>query len=103
LCASISTDTAIKIFDVLNYDLMLMLRLSFRPSCLEWIVKSGDVNPKIIICDSVTPQVFVYDVHESAEPIHVFSPHTTPVSLIKNNSVYDAVITMDSKGDSRHY
>ncbi len=100
LCASLSTDTAVKIFDVLNYDLALMLRLSFRPSCAEWISKKrGEGHPCIVLCDSDSPQVFVYDIYESTtDPIHTFSPHASPVKLLKYNAIYNTVISMDTKG-----
>lgn len=98
LCASLSTDTAVKIFDVLNFDLTLMLRLSFRPSCAEWITKT-EGNPRIALADSSTAHVFIYDIHEStSEPVHTFSPHNTPVMLMKYNHVYDTIISIDSKG-----
>ena len=39
LLASMSTDQAIKVFDVRTLDMMAMLRLPFIPSCIEWVFK----------------------------------------------------------------
>lgn len=36
LLVSISDDKSIKVFDVANIDMMVMLRLSFVPSAAEW-------------------------------------------------------------------
>ena len=38
---SISRDKSAKVFDVANFDMICMLRLSFVPSCAEWIYKVG--------------------------------------------------------------
>lgn len=39
LLASISTDKAVKVFDIRTLDMMAMLKLPFKPSCIEWIFK----------------------------------------------------------------
>lgn len=39
LAASISSDKTAKIFDVLNFDMIAMLRLTFVPSCAAWLFK----------------------------------------------------------------
>ena len=44
LAASISSDKTAKIFDVLNFDMIAMLRLSFVPSCAEWLFKVGTLH-----------------------------------------------------------
>ncbi len=41
LCVSWSRDRTAKVFDVLNFDMIVMLRLNFTPGCAEWISKVG--------------------------------------------------------------
>ena len=99
LCASLSTDTAVKIFDVLSFDLTLMLRLRFQPGCAEWISHKGEGNPRIALCDQASSHVFIYSIHESTtDPIHTFSPHPNPVHTLKYNPVHETVISIDTKG-----
>lgn len=43
LLVTISHDQSVKVFDVLNFDMMLMLKLPFVPSCAEWVYR---VRPK---------------------------------------------------------
>lgn len=99
LGASISTEKAVKIFDVLNFDLTLMLRLPFQPKCAEWISKKEEGQPRIALSDSESSNIFVYDIHESTkEPVHTFSPHSNPITLLKYNPIYNIVISVDTKG-----
>ena len=39
LLVTISHDQSVKVFDVLNFDMMLMLKLPFVPSCAEWVYR----------------------------------------------------------------
>lgn len=41
LCTT-SVDKSAKIFDVVNFDMINMLKLSFTPLCAEWVHSSGD-------------------------------------------------------------
>ena len=36
LCASISTDRSVKVFDVASFDMIAMLKLPYVPGCVEW-------------------------------------------------------------------
>lgn len=39
LLVTISHDQSVKVFDVLNFDMMMMLKLPFVPSCAEWVFR----------------------------------------------------------------
>lgn len=41
LCTT-SVDKSAKIFDVINFDMINMLKLSYTPLCAEWVHCSGD-------------------------------------------------------------
>lgn len=58
LAASISSDKTAKIFDVLNFDMIAMLRLSFVPSCAEWLFK---VVTALVLC-CFFPFVFIFSL-----------------------------------------
>lgn len=42
LLASISNDQSLKVFDVVNFDMINMMKLDYVPRTLEWIHRSGD-------------------------------------------------------------
>jgi peptidylprolyl isomerase domain and WD repeat-containing protein 1 len=70
LCCTISSDRSVKIYDVVNYDMMFMMRLPFVPGAIEWVYRQGDVKPKLAVSDRNTPFVHIYDTHSgSNDPI----------------------------------
>jgi peptidylprolyl isomerase domain and WD repeat-containing protein 1 len=70
LCCTISNDRSVKIYDVVNYDMMFMMRLSFVPGAIEWVHREGDVKPKLAVSDRNTPFVHIFDTHSgSNDPI----------------------------------
>lgn len=59
-----------KIFDVVNFDMMHMMPLPFVPGAVEWVCKKGDVKSKLAISDRNSSSVHIYDAHAvSNEPI----------------------------------
>jgi peptidylprolyl isomerase domain and WD repeat-containing protein 1 len=70
LCCTISNDQSVKIYDVVNYDMMFMMRLPYVPGAIEWVYREGDVKPKLAVSDGNTPFVHIYDTHSgSIDPI----------------------------------
>lgn len=127
LCCTISNDRSVKIYDVVNYDMMFMMRLPFVPGAIEWVYRQGDVKPKLAVSDRNTSFVHIYDTHSgSNDPIiskEVFfvvafyvslwiqvtkgfvltellslQIHAGPVKVMKYNHAQDVVISADAKG-----
>lgn len=70
LCCTISSDHSVKIYDVVNYDMMVMLRLPYVPGTVEWVYKQGNVKAKLAISDRHSSFVHIYDARDgSGEPI----------------------------------
>lgn len=42
LLSTASIDKSAKIFDVVNFDMINIIKLNFTPSCIEWIDSPGD-------------------------------------------------------------
>nr|GMD69531.1 peptidyl-prolyl cis-trans isomerase CYP71 [Ipomoea batatas] len=99
LCCTISNDRSVKIYDVVNYDMMAMIRLSFVPGSVEWVYKQGDVKAKLAISDCNSPFVHIYDARSgSNDPIQSREVHLAPVKVMKYNHIFDTVISADEKG-----
>ncbi|KAK2968073.1 hypothetical protein RJ640_000488 [Escallonia rubra] len=99
LCATISSDHSVKIYDVVNYDMMVMLRLPYVPGTIEWVYKQGDVKAKLAISDRDSSFMHIYDGRAgSNEPIISREIHLGPVKVIKYNHAVDTVISADDKG-----
>lgn len=59
-----------KIYDVVNFDMMVMIRLPYIPGAVEWVYKYGDVKPRLAISDRNSSFVHIYDARAgSNEPI----------------------------------
>lgn len=41
-CCTASSDKSIKIYDVINFDMINMIKLDFEPGCVEWIHNPND-------------------------------------------------------------
>ncbi|KAL9416439.1 hypothetical protein AB3S75_039602 [Citrus x aurantiifolia] len=99
LCCSISNDKSVKIYDVVNYDMMLMIRLPFIPGTVEWVYKQGDVKAGLAISDRNSSFVHIYDARaDSNEPLISKKVHMGPVKVMRYNPFFDTVISADDKG-----
>lgn len=99
LCCTISNDHSVKIYDVVNYDMMVMLRLPYIPGSVEWVYKQGDVKAKLAVSDRNSPSVHIYDARDgSSEAIISKEIHLGPVKVMKYNQVLDSMISADDKG-----
>ncbi|CAM6084521.1 unnamed protein product [Calypogeia fissa] len=99
LCCTTSSDRAAKIYDVVNYDMMAMLRLPYSPGAAEWVFKLGDAVAKLAISDRKSPNVHIYDARSgSNEPIFSKQIHMQPVKAMRYNPIYDIVLSTDTKG-----
>lgn len=98
-CCTISNDKSVKVYDVVNYDMMVMIRMPFIPGTVEWVYRHGDVKAKFAISDRHSPMVYIYDARAgSNEPIASRKIHTSPIMAMKYNQLFDAVISADTKG-----
>ncbi|GMH11120.1 hypothetical protein Nepgr_012961 [Nepenthes gracilis] len=98
-CCTISHDQSVKIYDVVNFDMMVMIRIPFVPGAVEWVYKQGDVKAKLATSDRNSSLVHIYDVRAgSNEPIISKEIHLDPVKVLKYNPVFDTVISADTHG-----
>ncbi|XP_019056376.1 PREDICTED: peptidyl-prolyl cis-trans isomerase CYP71 isoform X2 [Tarenaya hassleriana] len=99
LCCTISSDRAVKIYDVVNYDMMAMIRLPYIPGAVEWVYKQGDVKAKLAVSDRNSAVVHIYDARSgSNDPIASREVHLEPIKVMKYNPVFNTVISADTKG-----
>lgn len=98
--ATAGVDKTIKIFDVVTFDLLVVLQLEYTPKCVCWVHKRGSSLPLLAVSEDDTPSVHIYDGRgESQSPIHTLkSLHRSPVSVMVFNDSYDCVISADDGG-----
>ncbi|KAB2614953.1 peptidyl-prolyl cis-trans isomerase CYP71-like [Pyrus ussuriensis x Pyrus communis] len=99
LCCTISNDKSVKIYDVVNYDMMVMIRTEFVPGAVEWVYKQGDVKARLAISDRDSSYVHIFDARSGTnEPIIFREVHLGPVKVMRYNPVFDTVISADQQG-----
>jgi len=98
LLATCGADKAVKVFDVVNFDMINMLKLDYVPSCASWIHKAGDPIPELAVGDTESALIRVYDGKGSSEPITSLKIHSKSVSCISFSPQADIVISADESG-----
>lgn len=98
LYASIGNDKALKVFDVINFDMINMMKLPYAPFRCEWVYKKGDEISAIAVSEKEGNNINIYDGRGTNEPIHVLKIHTQPVTCIKYNLAADIAISCDKAG-----
>ncbi|XP_006899443.1 PREDICTED: peptidylprolyl isomerase domain and WD repeat-containing protein 1 [Elephantulus edwardii] len=99
LLCSVGDDKAMKVFDVVNFDMINMLKLGYFPGQCEWIYCPGDAISSVAASEKSTGKIFVYDGRGDNQPLHVFDKlHTSPLTQIRLNPVYKAVVSSDKSG-----
>ncbi|KAH9500675.1 Peptidylprolyl isomerase domain and WD repeat containing protein 1 [Bulinus truncatus] len=99
LCATLSSDKNAKIFDVLNFDMINMLKLGYHPSCGGWLYKEGDPIAALAIAEKDTSKIYVYDGRGTNTPLKLLEKlHQASVTLIKYNPVFEFAVSSDKKG-----
>lgn len=70
LLATIASDKAVKVFDIVNFDMINILKLDYIPSyCASWIHKPGDAIAEIAIAEEDSPIIVCdYDGKGSSDP-----------------------------------
>ncbi|KAG5878478.1 hypothetical protein JTB14_003165 [Gonioctena quinquepunctata] len=99
LLCSASLDKSLKIFDIINFDMINMLKLDYIPGTVEWIHSSGDPIHTLAVSDKDSPKIYVYDGRADGEHLKVLEKiHMNPVCLMRYNSKFDVAISVDKKG-----
>ena len=99
LVATISSDGSVKIFDVINFDMINMMELSFKPQSCQWVHSSGDPISAIAISESDSGTIRIFDGKGTSEPIHELTDlHVHPVVLIRYNDRFATAVSVDRKG-----
>ncbi|KAJ1813656.1 Peptidyl-prolyl cis-trans isomerase cyp15 [Coemansia sp. RSA 2598] len=98
--ATVSTDKQIKVFDVVNFDMIGIVPIDFLPSTLCWIVDPLDQSMCIAVADSDQPAIHILDPFstDSGPKASITSVHRQPVQLMAYNQAYKCMLSIDRGG-----
>lgn len=99
LLCTVGGDQAMKVFDVVNFDMINMLKLGFHPGQCEWIYNPGDAISTVACSEKSTGKIHVYDGRGGSQPLHTFHTlHSSPLCQIRLNLRYRVVVSADRAG-----
>ncbi|KAJ1730536.1 Peptidyl-prolyl cis-trans isomerase cyp15 [Coemansia biformis] len=97
--ATASTDRCIKVFDVVNFDMIGIITADCVPAALCWVVDPLDQTMCIAVADVKTPTIYTYDPYADGGPKRTIgNAHRQPVLLMAYNPAMECVISVDTGG-----
>ncbi|EPY80060.1 hypothetical protein CB1_000872006 [Camelus ferus] len=78
LFCSVGDDKAMKVFDVVNFDMINMLKLGYFPGQCEWIYCPGDAISSVAASEKSTGKIFIYDAIVSSDKSGMIEYWTGP-------------------------
>lgn len=99
LAATISNDGTAKVFDVVNFDLMNIIKLDFTPRACCWINKRGRSDSLLAVSDEGGSSIRMYDGRGDGVALNVVDRiHRSPCHLMEYNERYDCIVSADTGG-----
>lgn len=99
IAATVSQEKTCKVFDVINFDMINMLKLDFVPVCCGWIFQSGDPISCLAVACKDTHTIHIFNARGDNVPIHVVEKlHGGQIAFIKYSPTLDLVISGDRNG-----
>ncbi|KAJ1982459.1 Peptidyl-prolyl cis-trans isomerase cyp15 [Dimargaris verticillata] len=99
LFATASADKTLKVYDVVNFDMINMIQLDFTPAAVCWLHRQGQAQALVACADRESSAVTLFDGRGDGTPAHVVSTvHAHPVQLLAFNPVHNCVLSIDERG-----
>ncbi|KAL8939046.1 MAG: hypothetical protein Q9216_003575 [Gyalolechia sp. 2 TL-2023] len=98
--ATAGADKTIKLFDVVNFDLLAIIQLKAVPKAICYVHRRGASLPLLAVSEEVGHSIHVYDGRgESQDSIRTLSNiHRSPVTAMAYNNEFDCVLSADDSG-----
>ncbi|KAJ3054623.1 Peptidyl-prolyl cis-trans isomerase cyp15 [Rhizophlyctis rosea] len=99
LLATTAVDKALKVFDVINFDMINMIKLPYLPNAVSWMYQKDQAHALLACSDRESSNIHLYDGRGSVEPLQTISKlHSSPVPIMKYNPIANVVVTIGSEG-----
>ncbi|EDQ88006.1 uncharacterized protein MONBRDRAFT_9444 [Monosiga brevicollis MX1] len=96
--ASASADKTLKIYDIINFDMINMVELEYEPTVVCWIHVPGSAVPLVAVAEAETAKIHIYSALTTEAPIQTLSIHRKPVTAIQYNPTVDIIVSADEGG-----
>ena len=98
---SVSSDKTLKVFDVINFDMINIINLGFLPGSVTWIYQKGNASLSLAVSDKESSCIHIFDGRSGENGIPTFSIpnlHSRPIKVLAYNPVEDIVVSIDEGG-----
>ncbi|WVO12787.1 hypothetical protein L204_100395 [Cryptococcus depauperatus] len=99
LFATVSDGGEGRVFDVVNFDMINILKFSYTPKACCWVHKPGAGQSLLAVSDAASPAIRIYDGRGDGTPLYELGKlHRAPVHLMVYTVEYDCVVSADEDG-----
>lgn len=99
LYCTVADDKTMKVFDVINFDMINMIKLGYMPGCVEWVHSSKDALAAVACSEKGTGKISVYDSNGTGQPCHILERlHQQEIICMCYNPAFDVVVSADKSG-----
>ena len=93
-----SLDKTVKIYDVINFDMINIIKTTFVPSCAEFLKPRDKAAPSVAVGDRESGVIRIFDSLGAGDVLREVAIHKTPVRSLRFSAKYAAVISTDTAG-----
>ena len=99
LLATLSDDKSIKVFDVVNFDMINMISVEFIPGVACWVYRTGSAQALLAVSDKQSGRVSIHDARDVGDAIRVADDiHKVPIVCMSYNQVHNCILSVDESG-----
>ncbi|KAG8903604.1 hypothetical protein FRB99_002955 [Tulasnella sp. 403] len=99
LFASVAEDGSGKVFDVVNFDMINMIKFGFTPKACCWVHRPGEALSLLAVSEEGTSKIRIYDGRGDSTPMHTIEKlHRGVVHIMEYSPQFDTVVSADEAG-----
>ena len=98
LCTCSPKDESLKIYDIINFDMINFIKLTFVPNVCCFINKNNDPALLIAVSEKESENIHIIKGDSKGEILKTLKIHQAQVTTIKYNLNFNTVISTDLSG-----
>lgn len=95
---SASLDKTVKVYDVVNFDMINIIKTTFVPSSAEFLKPRAKAAPLVAVGDREAGTIRIFDSLGAGDVIREVTLHKSPVRALRFSAKFGAVVSTDAAG-----
>ncbi|KAI8893836.1 hypothetical protein BC833DRAFT_607054 [Globomyces pollinis-pini] len=97
--ATTSVDKGLKVFDVVNFDMINMFKLDYLPNTICWMYQTGQAQSLLACSEKESNKIHLYDGRGGTDLLITISTlHSVPTHIMRYNPDANVTVSVDEKG-----